>query len=299
MMRSSKAQASSNPSVRVRVYWGDILYDTVVCEPKKPMTIGRMQGSTIVMDLGKGHTQAMLPLVTLDATRTSAELRFDKATEGHVRFAGKLVTLDKAREDKATQVDDKGFHLVRLTDKDKASIVVGYVSFDIDWVKQSEVIERPLITDKRFAIVASAIMAFAVLLLSVLEVPKVEDPEKEKPPERIVEILPPKEVIHAKAAQGQRKSEEGGAAKGDAGKAAVAPPKVEAPKPPTAAQMLKSANLSSLANSLSSISSNSAPVADSKAKVAAAQAEAGTGGFSTEGLKTGGGGKCPHHMSGY
>lgn len=289
MMRSSKAQASSNPSVRVRVYWGDILYDTVVCEPKRPMTIGRLPSSTIVMDLGKGHSHAELPLVTLDATRTNAELRFDKATEGHVRFNGKLVTLEKAREDKATPTDEKGFHYVKLTDKDKASIVVGYVSFDIDWVKQSEVIERPLISDKRFAVVASALMAFAVLMLSVLEVPKVEEPEKEKPPERIVEIIPPKEIIHAKAAQGERKSADGGAAKGDPGKAAVAPPKAE--EKPSAAQTLKSANLGSLANSLSAITSNSAPAADSKVKAAAAQAQAGTGGFSTEGLKTGGGGK--------
>jgi outer membrane biosynthesis protein TonB len=124
----------------------------------------------------------------------------------------------------------------------------------------------------------------------LLSGPKTEEPEKERPPERIVEILPPKEVVHARAAMGERKkSDDGGAAKGEAGKAAVAPPKTVSK--PSAADSLRSANLGSLVNNLSSLSNSAAPSANTDVKVAAAAAQDGAAGFTTDGLKSGAGGK--------
>lgn len=291
MKKLFKAQGASSSNVRVRVYWGDILYDTVLCGPGEKITIGRKEGATFVMDLGRGATHAVLPLIDY-ASDGTAELRFDKTTEGHVRFDGKLVTLEAARKSKETQTDSEGFNKVVLGHRDKASVVIGYVSFDIDWIQGRESIARRIFSDKQNALAGAGMTMLAALLFLIISLTRQEKID-EPPPERIVEIIPPKELQRARAAMGQRKTEDGGAQKGDPGKVATTTPKETAPAP-TAAETLRNANLGGLVSSLSSLSANTpAPTADARktAAVAAAANQTGTGGFTTDGIAQGAGGK--------
>lgn len=286
MTKSTKEPVGSDPNgIRVRVYWGDILYDTAISDHKTPITIGREKGSTFVLDLGKSLRQS-IPLIVPTTART-AELRFDDKTRGYVRFDGKLVTLEKARERGGMAVPEgDGLFRLDLTDKDKASVVIDYVSFDIDWVNSREKVPRPFVLDRTGALFSGVVSALFLALLTMIEVPE-KPPVPEPPPERIVEILPNKELV-AKAAMGVQKTADGGAAAGDAGKAEIAPPKVEKP---SAAEALKSANLGNLVSSLSSLSQTAAPASDKRAAVAAAAAQAGSGGMSSEGFAKGAGGK--------
>ncbi len=257
MKKSSKAQGSSSNPI-VRIYWGDILFDTILCEPGDPVTIGREQGSTLVMDLGRGATAAKIPLVSCNSDAT-ADLVFDKKMEGQVRIAGKLHTLEKLRGMPETEKTTDGLFKFRLTQKDTASIVVGYVSFDITWSKTHSLIPRPIMLDRRAMTFTTAIGISMVVLFTLFTVPEVEVPE-DKPPERIVEIIPPK-ILRPKPPG------EAPPPAGDASAQAAA----EAPKPPTAAEKLKSADLSNLASSLSSIGANVAAPAVKNREVATEQ----------------------------
>ncbi len=116
---------------------------------------------------------------------------------------------------------------------------------------------------------------------------QIEEPEKEKP-QRVVMVLP--KNAPAEAAVGQKQTDDGGAQKGEQGKADLAP-KVEVKKE-TAADVLKKSNLGNVLSSLTSKTTETAPVAaGTKTGAAASFEQTGTGGFSTKGLKTGGGGK--------
>ncbi len=263
MMRSSKAQANSN-SLIIRVFWGDILYDTVLCEPKEPISVGREPGCTFVMDLGKGSTIAKLPLVTMNPDGT-AELCFDGKMEGHVRGGGKLQTLEKLRALPETEKSSDGVFKMKLTQADTASVVVGYVSFDITWSKGRSVMPRTLVLDTRAAAVTGAIALSMLVLFTVFTVPDVTPPEEEKPPERVVEILPPK-ILKPKPIAPTEASPPPAAGNPAPQQAAQAP---QAPKAPSAAETLKSADLGSLVSNLSSIGANVAAPTVAKRDVSA------------------------------
>jgi outer membrane biosynthesis protein TonB len=267
MMRSSKEQAGSN-SLIVRVFWGDILYDTVLCEQKESITVGREPGCTFVMDLGKGSTIAKLPLVTIQPDG-SAEISFDGKMEGHVRGGGKLQTLEKLRALPETTKSPEGLFKVRLTQQDTASIVVGYVSFDITWSKGRSLMPRTLVLDTRAAAVTGAIALSMLVLFTIFTVPEVETPEEEKPPERVVEIVPPKVLRPKPIAPTEASPPPAAGAPAPAPAPTTAQvPQPAAPKAPTAAETLKSADLGSLVSNLSAIGANVAAPTVAKRDVA-------------------------------
>ncbi len=254
MKRSSKEQGSS--SLIVRVYWGDILYDTVICDKNEPVTIGRAAGSSFVIDLGKTTGLNQLPLLKCNPDG-SAELCFTAKMEGHVRVGGKLQTLEKLRAAPGTEKTADGLFKFRMSSEDTASIVVGYVSFEITWSKEFSLVPRPIVLDTRGAIFTAAVSVSMILLFTLFTVPEVAPPEEEKPPERIVEIIPPK-ILRPK---------NNDAPPADAAPPAAGSPVVaqEAPKPPSAAETLKNADLGSLVSNLSSIGANvSAPAVQNR-----------------------------------
>lgn len=277
------AQRSSDTNLKVTVFWGDILYDTAVCGPGDEITVGRKPGNTFILDLERpqGIERDSLRIVNVNPDNT-ADLYFTDYVSGHFRLGSDLVSFRAAIDAKKVARDSEGHYHVRLSKSDKADFVIGHVSFYLDWIgKAAKIPPAPLLTRKR-AIFGGAMLASFLLVVALMHwlASDIED----KPPERLVTILPPKNAP-AKAAMGERKSEDGGAQKGEAGKADTA-----APEKPSAAQTLKNANLGSLVSGITSLGAK-APTVDSKPTAAAAVSQQGTGGFSTEGLKTGGGGQ--------
>jgi hypothetical protein len=268
MKKLLKGQAgSNNPGMLVRVFWGDILYDTVVCESGQPTTVGREPGCTFVMDLGRKTTVSQLPLITITGDK-SAELVFDQHMEGHVRTGGKLVTLEKARAQNLAVAGSDGLYRIALGGEDTASVVIGYVSFDIAWAKSRTLLPRPIILDRKAAIFGGAATATIMVMLLLLNI-HVEPPKEEEEPERLVEIITPQTVRpKAQPPTPEPPSAEPAAAPAAAPVAQAqpqatpppAPAAPAAPPPPTAAEKLRSADLSSLVGNLSSLGNTTAPV---------------------------------------
>lgn len=283
MKRSEKTLTDSN--LKVTVYWGDILYGTALVHPKEAVTIGRRADNTFVLDVDEALTFERLEIVKLHANRM-AEITFDDHIDGHVKQNGKLISLASERSNKKIPKDADGLYRVRFSDKEKADVVVGHVSFYFDWVSTHE--SLPYATgmprrDKTFLLLTLLLLLAFPLGIYFLG-QWVPNPEPENPPERIVTIIPP-ELPVAKAAMGERQTADGGAQKGAAGKA-----EVKAEEKPSAAQLLKRSNLGSLVSGLTSLGA-SAPSANAEKGMKAPVAQVGTGGFTTQGLKTGGGGK--------
>jgi outer membrane biosynthesis protein TonB len=271
MKKSPKEQANSN-SLIVRVFWGDILYDTVLCDSSTPISIGREVGSTFVMDLGRGSTVAKLNF--LKCTSDGAELCFDAKMEGHIRAGGKMLTLDQVRTMPETTKTGDGLFTYRLGGTDTASVVVGYVSFDVTWSKGRSIVPRPLVLDRRAAMITGSIGISMLLLLTFFTATEVPPPEETKP-ERIVTITAPK-IVRPKDSPSE---EEAAPAPGNPTPTQAAP----AQKAPTAAETLKSADLGSLVSGLSAISANAAGPNITKREVAS---DSPTTSFSANAVKS-------------
>jgi hypothetical protein len=271
-MKKSSA-APSNSSLKVVVYWGDILYDTVICHPNDSVTLGRKPEDTFVMDMDS------LKLVEV-RDDNSADLHFNDGIDGHVRIGKELFSLQSAIKTDHVKKDDKGVYHVRMGQQDKADFVVGHVSFYLDWLKDLHPVERSKRVSKKGLIIGlAALLAFLVSLGAVFLI----TPAPEQPPQRLVTLLP--RNAPAKAAMGERKSQDGGSQKGELGKANTA-----VSEKPSAVAQLKSANLGNLVSGLSEVGSNAPSVTGPATNTTSFQ-QVGTGGFSNSGAKNGGGGK--------
>ena len=272
-MRKSKAGPNSS-NLQIVLYWGDILYDTKICKPTEVITVGRNPGHTFILDVDP------LKLLEVRADNT-ADVYFNEKIDGHIRIGKDLVSLSAAREKKKIERDATGMYHVHLSKSDKADFVFGHVSMYVDWAGRVEAIARTQEFDKKrllFLLPMLALMALAIIVLTT-----VSPPEPEKPPERLITLLP--RNAPAKAALGEQQTSDGGAQKGDAGKA-----ELTTPEKPSLVANLQKANLGSLVSGLTSLGAT-APETTGKQGVSAPMQQAGTGGFTTEGLKTGAGGK--------
>lgn len=291
-MKSSTAPA--NCDLKVSMFWGDILYDTAVCGPRGAITIGRGENNTFILDLqAEGREGETFKLVEVHPDQ-SADLYFDEHYEGHVRVGDKLMSLAAAKGTPVVARTPKGSYTVRLSAHDKADVVIGHVSFYMDWVERAEKIPLAPVVRKREAVVLLALLLLT--LGSIYFLSFMGTPPEEKPPERLV-TLEPSHRVHAisptpsnadpsKAAIGQYKTADGGAAKGPLGKATT-----HVASQQSATSSLRHANLGSLVSGLTSLGANSPNRKNTDNGSVAAIAQEGTGGFSTEGLKKGGGGR--------
>ncbi len=214
----------------------------------------------------------------------NAELKFDESITGHVRIGNQLVSLATARHTEKVAADTNGFFAVPIGRGEKADVLIGHVGFFFDWLDDHEALPRHLDCEagekRKWLIPLAAMLIFLGLFFILAEFGPIS--EKEKPPERLVTLLPREQ--HAQAAAGEKKSADGGAKTGAAGKAALtAEPKV------SAADQVRRANLGSVVSGLTSLGSQT--TAAQKSNASSAVNQVGTGGFTTEGLKAGGGGK--------
>ncbi len=282
MKRSSADQVSSD--LKITVYWGDILYDTAVCRERESVSVGDRPGNRFVLDTSEiGGPASGVKLVDFLGDGT-ADIYFNDKIDGHLRIGEELLSFRSAQDSKHVTLEANGFYRARITEKDKADFVIGHVSFYLDWVKERTQIPRRAPfrwRESLWPLIALGVVAGVSLLISQIEVP-----EPEKPPERLVTLLPRNGP--AKAALGERKTEDGGAQKGEAGKA-----ELKTSDKPSAVANLKRADIGSLVGGLTALG-KTAPQVPSQAKsdgIAAPIEQRGTGGFTTIGTGKGAGGK--------
>jgi len=245
------------------------------------ITVGPKLGNTYVLPVdGVAHDSLKLIEVTKEK---SAVLQFSESISGHVRIGEEFMSLATARTSKHANRTPDGLYRITLSNNDRADLVIGHVSFALDWLdKEVTVVPRAqTLTRKQLSLLLAFLFLFIGVIYFISKFVPVEEPEK--PPERLVTILPRNQP--AKAAMGERKSEDGGAQKGESGKAEVA-----APEKVSATENLRRANLGSVLSGLTALGAK-APATTAQTAVKGAAPQKGTGGFSTEGLKTGGGGK--------
>lgn len=271
---------AENSNLKVTVYWGDILYDVASIRPQQSVTIGESPNNNYVLDFKSADGVHSFELVKVNDD--FADLKFDDSIKGHVRIKDSMISLAKARNESLVTKDAQGIYHYRLEKNDKADLVIGLVSFYFDWTGTEILPRASLFRDKSLVPIF-----FGLTLLLILALWSLEQltPEPVRPPARVVSLFSRQEL--AKAAIGEKKSATGGAAKGELGKAALVPTHAE-----SEAAKLKSANLGNLVSGLTAIGKEAPSL--NKGDKRGTIAQEGTGGFSTEGLKQGGGG----HSSG-
>lgn len=287
----------ANSKFKVLMYWGDVLYDSAVFKANESVRIGRGTDNDFIVDpqLHDMKLDQSFELVKLNADG-SVDLFFNHKYHGHVKLDNKLVSLHSAIADNKATLATNGQYKLSLAEKTEADIIIGHVSFALGWVDTVENIPRTGLINKNNW--RALLIGALILLLLVTPLIFMEPEPKEIPPERLITIeSTPKKQIKAtaevpsaqapsQAAIGERKTKDGGAAKGESGKATIKPSAQQ-----SAVQSLKKSNLGSLVGGLTAAGSN-APSKNTNADAVVGQKEQqGTGGFSTEGLKTGGGGK--------
>ena len=277
-------KAAANSNLKVTVYWGDILYDTAICKTGDRVTVGRSPENTFILDVKGNHKG--IALAEIDDR--GAKLNFNDEIDGHLRLGKEIFSLRAAKDTKHVTKDPSGIYHARISKTDKADFVIGHVSFYFDWIKEKKKVPRSAFFTWRQTLLLlfiSISFGLFVLWLNTFEAEK-----EEKPPERLVTVLPRKVpglgagAEAAKAAIGEIKTPDGGAQKGDPGKA-----ELKASVGKAVVANLRKANLGSVLSGLASLGSG-APSADDS-KVIAKIDQKGTGGFSTIGEGKGGGGK--------
>lgn len=286
MRKFSKARADfshASNHLKVSVFWGDLLYDTAICHPGVPVTIGQNRKDTFILDLASMGFSSSFKLAEVSSENV-ADFFFSESLSGHIRIGDDFFSLQEIRDSEKVNRDKNGIYRAPLSLHDQADIVVGLVSFYIEWIPNdpSLTLPRSPFFEKRHRLILALFAALFLLTFFVLQMGLFLS--EEKPPERLVEII--SKPLPAKAAIGSRLSSDGGAQSGDMGKAASVPA-----EKPSAASLLRQANLGSLVSGLTSLGSQAPSVKSDANKLAAAAAEAGTGGFTTAGLKAGGGGQ--------
>jgi len=288
--------AQINSNLQIKMYWGDILYDSTVCQSNEEITIGRGADNTFILDPQQTIEQNNISFKLVQTSGgKSADIFFSDQYHGHIRKNGELVSLQTAIHENKVTKKENGSYATQLGEKDQAEIVIGHVSFSLEWVEDGEKIPYVSVLNKKnwwipvvFGVVLFAVSFFIYFAGEI---------EEEIPPERLITLEAPKvpraksmtpsTQAASKAAIGEKKSADGGAEKGPLGKA-----EVKVPEQNSAVQTLRKSNLGSLVSSLPSAGAN-APhqKTDSSEGAVGPQAQVGTGGFSTEGLKKGGGGQ--------
>lgn len=289
MAKLSKGLAVSDAThLKVVVYWGDVLYDTIICAPARALNVGRLPQNRIVIPMDEMVTSRdSLELFKVNKDGT-ADLTFDESIGGYAFLGGKFKRLAAIIDGGKTDRQPDGTHTMRITKGDRGEFVLGHLTFSYEWVKEFVPIHRMDLAGQKKGLLIRTAIGAAVMLLSFLVY--VLEPAEEPPPERLVKIIPKyRPPPKARAAVGKPKTKDGGSKKGAEG-VAKAKPK---PKP-TEAEMLEKELSGDLVKDLAdigNISPDRTTATKEDATLDAVLDQAATGGTSTKGFKTGGGGK--------
>lgn len=187
-MNLSKTQNS----LRVRVYWGDILYDTALFEPHSKVTVGSRAGNRFLVDITRLFPTGSWDLARVE--KSSARLNFSSKIRGFIRIDGKLVPLrSKEILDKSKSLSDDLWEFP-LDAKHEANFSVGDVSFYLDWVSAKEKLRR---SEKFFTLKNafwSSLATLSVLTIVLLNGEFQPIPRDPLAVERVVTLLPRTEV---------------------------------------------------------------------------------------------------------
>ena len=285
-------------SVKVTVYWGDILYDTVLCERSSSISVGRKLGNTFLLDLDKNTPVESFELLKINENNL-AEVQFDDTIEGHVRLAKGFTTPSSAiKKNEATRLANGMYQLV-LSQNETAELVIGHVSFHIDWVKPSKPLPKSTLLHRRNLSFLVVFFVLALPLAALLKFSYNALQEETKLPERLVPLLPPQmpkvvilppkkveEVPEPKPVEVPIAEKKVGRSPPKP-KSAVPPPIAKPAATPSAAQSLQRAGLGSLVKGLTSFSTGDAPAALNRREEEPTGQSTGGGLFSA-GLKSGG-----------
>lgn len=129
-MRSSK----THNKLRVRVYWGDILYDTALFEPSARVQVGKSRGSRFLADVSRVFPEGPWPLV--DVEKNGASVTFHSSLQGFIKKSGKVFPLRSPElHSQSKEIADQTFRL-HLTEQDQANLSLGDLSFYVDWTEK-------------------------------------------------------------------------------------------------------------------------------------------------------------------
>jgi outer membrane biosynthesis protein TonB len=201
-MRSSTERiTSSKPTLRVRVYWGDILYDTALFGPGETLTVGSSARARFVMELGEDLPTAEWNLISTKRDG-SAALNFFDGVRGHIDAQGTATPLRLLIDQKKVNTHGKS-HSVAIQPGEGASIVYRDVSFYVDWITPEPKLPQRRTRDLgelAFRLVGTALLAGLMWGVSFFKAPPLPTPV---PTSRVVEILkspeitPPAPVVEA------------------------------------------------------------------------------------------------------
>ncbi len=322
---------AASTSLRLLVSWGDVLYDTVLCGPNETISVGRAKENTFHLNLGKDCPITKLDLIKVTSPNT-ATIRVHDVVKGHVRLKKGVFSLSGNARNEYAQPNKEGLYEFMLHEPETAELTIGYVTFYLDWTKPAKRLPRSFRLDKSKGAFFVLLMLIAAPLLVLLQSNFAPPPTKLAEPERVVELLPPKarppiamvrpgalpppsvaapvKPVAAKpAALGPKKTADGGAEKGAAGKATLALPQKPAKARAGVPVMRAVAKAQTAEDDLASFDSNSIQnvvegltAIDTKSEGAGSDKpvpkgayiapieQKGTGGFSLEGVKKGAGG---------
>ncbi len=302
MIRSSKAldnfkqRSIPETGLRVRMYWGDILYDTSIFSPKDTITVGKRSQNSFIADLDQTFPSEQWEMIRFKKDGT-AELTFTPSIAGHIRRGKQITSLRNLSENSTAALQRYPF-----TQEDEIDVSFGFLSFYVDWVHY----RHPIARSKPIETPSGALLLGSICLLALLMVfvhDKLPPASQIAPPaDRIVKILPyeaprppapavvkpppvpapvaaPKKIVTPANAAPKKK-----AAPVQRFKAPPAPPKAL----DTAAQ-LRDTNLGSLVSGLSSLQATApgSRRANSDDALAAVPSASGSTGFSSDSLRRG------------
>lgn len=315
-------------SLRLLVSWGDVLYDTVLCQPNEVISVGKGKENTFHLNLGKDSVLPKLDLIKVTSPRT-AEIRLHDVVKGHVRLNKGVYSVSGNSRTQFSKPNKEGIYEFTLSEPETAELTIGYVTFYLDWVKPARKLPKSFRLDKSRGAFFTLLLLLSTPFLLLLQRNLPVDSPREKEPERVVTILPElkrepasppiqekketgivaeKPVPKLAPAIGPKKTSDGGAQKGAAGKAQLALPQKKAGQK-TGVPSMRASKANAAEDDLATIDSSSIQNVvegvvsiDTKTDAGGSDKapppgafiapieQKGTGGFSLEGVKKGAGG---------
>lgn len=191
-MTSSSATSTNSKRLRLRVFWGDILYDTRLLSGSRMLTVGSDQKNDFVMDIGS-HTKWRLARTE----KRSVQLRLLPGQEGFFENSEhEIIPLRFIDGKKQLALSKEGDRLLTLNSSERAEIVFDNCTFAFDWITP----EKALPPTKWFQPVAFASTVFVVFALYTMFylMHRYTPPLEQKTAERVVTLVrtePKREVI--------------------------------------------------------------------------------------------------------
>lgn len=178
----STAISKNEQRLRLRVFWGDILYDTRVFAGRSTLRVGSSDSNDFILDLG--DTSSWL-LGSYDGRDLRLHLRPNQ--EGFFQSAGE--TLPLRLIEKKKQVADSSFD---LSVGETAELLLGECTFSFDWVEEEKIARTAAISPASLlpSTIVGSLLAGVFFLTSAFP-PAKQDPVAERSVKLVREVKAP------------------------------------------------------------------------------------------------------------